>query len=250
MCSACGRVAQRDARFCQDGHSLVQRCIKCGREFAVDHQRCDHCGWLQAVTPGTTEAAAVDFDRAVSDVTAMGRAEDAWQHIEFPLKRIEEQAHKVSPHARASAVRAILDIIPHLMRQNEDTVSLYLWQTLVALGSDALEPADRPIVLRVLNQSIERTIREFGLDSLGPHWTDLTYLSVFSPADALSYCSRALEHNTLRSIEGAVKVAFALGDVAIPTLERFCGLFAGDRGRMCKAAIVALRKGEKSLSLE
>ena len=36
----------REARFCQEGHALVQECVLCGKEFAVDHQRCDYCGRL------------------------------------------------------------------------------------------------------------------------------------------------------------------------------------------------------------
>ncbi len=52
VCSECGRVASRDARFCQDGHNLVRTCLfhDCSREFPVDHQRCDHCGRVQPAT--------------------------------------------------------------------------------------------------------------------------------------------------------------------------------------------------------
>jgi RecJ-like exonuclease len=50
VCIACGRIALREARFCQEGHALVRRCCytNCGQEFAIDHQRCDFCGKLQA----------------------------------------------------------------------------------------------------------------------------------------------------------------------------------------------------------
>ena len=47
VCIACGRMERREARFCQEGHALVQSCIYCGRDFAVDHQRCDFCGRTQ-----------------------------------------------------------------------------------------------------------------------------------------------------------------------------------------------------------
>lgn len=52
VCAACGRMALREARFCQAGHTLVRQCVyqDCGREFAVDHQRCDFCGRLQSAT--------------------------------------------------------------------------------------------------------------------------------------------------------------------------------------------------------
>jgi RNA polymerase subunit RPABC4/transcription elongation factor Spt4 len=48
VCTACGRVAEREARFCQEGHPLVRACVHCQNEFAVDHERCDFCGKLQS----------------------------------------------------------------------------------------------------------------------------------------------------------------------------------------------------------
>lgn len=47
VCTKCGRMALREARFCQAGHSLVQQCQLCSKEFTVDHERCDFCGMLQ-----------------------------------------------------------------------------------------------------------------------------------------------------------------------------------------------------------
>jgi biotin carboxyl carrier protein len=49
VCSTCGRMALREARFCQEGHVLIRRCVyhNCHREFPSDHQRCDFCGRLQ-----------------------------------------------------------------------------------------------------------------------------------------------------------------------------------------------------------
>lgn len=49
ICVSCGRVAQREARFCQEGHKLFRKCnySYCGREFPVEHQRCDFCGGVQ-----------------------------------------------------------------------------------------------------------------------------------------------------------------------------------------------------------
>src|SRR5438445_1347146 len=39
VCITCGRVAQREARFCQEGHALVRRCVyhDCLLEFPVGH---------------------------------------------------------------------------------------------------------------------------------------------------------------------------------------------------------------------
>jgi biotin carboxyl carrier protein len=58
VCVACGRVALREARFCQEGHPLVRRCISplCGKEFPVDHHRCDYCGRLQDGKERTLES--------------------------------------------------------------------------------------------------------------------------------------------------------------------------------------------------
>lgn len=49
VCTTCGRMALREARFCQEGHPLFRTCNypSCHREFPVDHQRCDFCGGLQ-----------------------------------------------------------------------------------------------------------------------------------------------------------------------------------------------------------
>ena len=54
VCLTCGRVAVREAQFCQEGHPLTRRCVYayCSRDFAVDHQRCDFCGNLQTQPPG------------------------------------------------------------------------------------------------------------------------------------------------------------------------------------------------------
>jgi RecJ-like exonuclease len=46
VCTKCGRMEIREARFCQEGHALVQRCLHCQTEFSVHHHRCDFCGKL------------------------------------------------------------------------------------------------------------------------------------------------------------------------------------------------------------
>ena len=48
VCGTCGELARKDARFCQQGHPLVQTCLACASEFPAHHQRCDHCGRLQS----------------------------------------------------------------------------------------------------------------------------------------------------------------------------------------------------------
>lgn len=53
VCLTCGRIAVREARFCQEGHPLTRKCPFriCGRDFPVDHQRCDFCGMLYPIAP-------------------------------------------------------------------------------------------------------------------------------------------------------------------------------------------------------
>lgn len=47
VCTTCGRMELREARFCQEGHALVRKCQWCLEDVAVDHQRCDFCGNLK-----------------------------------------------------------------------------------------------------------------------------------------------------------------------------------------------------------
>lgn len=44
VCTECGLVASRKARFCQCGANLTKKCEACSRETAIDHVRCDQCG--------------------------------------------------------------------------------------------------------------------------------------------------------------------------------------------------------------
>ena len=44
MCSECGRVARREANFCQGGHTLAKFCFYCRARVPVMHSLCDNCG--------------------------------------------------------------------------------------------------------------------------------------------------------------------------------------------------------------
>jgi hypothetical protein len=57
ICSGCGLVARRSARFCQCGKSLLRYCWLCPKEFPVDHHVCDHCGTPQDVRGSEEEIA-------------------------------------------------------------------------------------------------------------------------------------------------------------------------------------------------
>lgn len=49
VCAKCGGIASREARFCQEGHALVRKCVhkECNSEFPIEHLRCDFCGRRQ-----------------------------------------------------------------------------------------------------------------------------------------------------------------------------------------------------------
>lgn len=250
VCTACGRVAQREARFCQEGHALVRTCIKCLREFAVDHQRCDSCGWPQSVKPGTVEGEALAFDRAVSDL-----ADPSDRTVEYALKVIIAGRGTASSAAMTAAVSAILSRMMDfafrgksiILSAGEELTEMAFLDALATLG-----PAARQAV-PMLRQRMEE-IWPLGWEGgrlCGRHRL-LLCLGAISPEDALAYCDRILEEvgkNDSVGSNNAVKVAFALGKAAIPILEKFCGPFSGERGRLCKAAISALRNGEPSLRL-
>jgi hypothetical protein len=287
VCTACGRVSQREARFCQEGHPLVRRCINstvCTAEFAVDHQRCDSCGWPQNVKPGTNEAEALAFDRAVADLAnpAVSVDRTAIEHNVTVIRFGVSSASVASATAAASAIASLM-MDPTFRRTcpvNDEGVSYTETHCLNALC--ALGPAARQAV-PFLQERLERLSSEGStnermefpllscLVAVSPKdavprlrqkletiWSTgwsrrrvwLQMLGTISPEDAVSYCRRGLEEAGKGSeSEDAVRAAFDLGEAAIPTLERFCGAFSGDRGRFCKAAIAALRNGEKTLSV-
>ena len=288
VCIACGRVAQREARFCQEGHALVRRCINstvCQAEFAVDHQRCDSCGWPQDVKPGTNAAEALAFDRAVSDL-ADPTVSVGYSEVEHSLTVIQAGVGTASGASATAAASAILSLMmdPSYCRKclvNDEGINYTEIHCLNALR--VLGPAARQVV-PMLQQRLEKFSSEGSTNERMEHplllclaavspkdavprlrqkleriwaagWNRrgvwLEILSTISSEDALSYCSRGLEEAGKGGLESEhyVRAAFALGKAAIPTLEQFCGPFSGHRGRLCKAAISSLRNGEKTLSL-
>lgn len=130
VCTACGRVAQREARFCQEGHTLFRRCIKCGQEFAVDHQRCDSCGWPQSVRPETVEGLSLAFDNAVSALA------DSYDFIDIYLEPIVSGAGTASRTAITAAVSAIHGFMmdPSRRRKFNAYTEGNCWNALGSLG--------------------------------------------------------------------------------------------------------------------
>ena len=284
VCIACGRVAQREARFCQEGHALVRKCIKCLTEFAVDHQRCDSCGWPQSVKLGTDEGNALAFDRAISDL-----ADPSYSVVDDALRVISAGGGNASRTAITAAVSEIHSLMmdPSFRRRRfSDSIEEGCWQALSNLGPAAVstilsvmmntsfcqsgnsdDPNGSPTdvwSLRALGnlgsaaQQAVPMLRQ-RLEELWPFdkpslWYPLLEcLGAISPEDALAFCSRSLEaegaHTDSKRNDTFVRFAFSLGKVAIPTLEKFCGPFSGRRGKLCKAAVSALHSGQTTLSL-
>jgi hypothetical protein len=238
VCTACGRVAQREARFCQGGHALVRRCIKCLVEFVVDHQLCDTCGWPQSVDPHTVEGTGLAFQRAVSDL-----ADPSFAAVLQALGVISAGARTASGTAREAAASALLALMRSLPERSgasggDNTTESGILAALAALGPSARQ------AVPVLRQRVEQ-VWEGGWHRRAPL---INCLGAISPADALVYCRRGLDEggkNEPRwSIDIGVGVAFALGTSAIPTLEEFCGAFSGERGQRCALAVAALRNGK------
>ena len=155
VCTVCGRVAQREARFCQEGHALVRKCVKCLTEFAIDHQRCDSCGWLQSVKPGTAEGNALAFDRAVSDL-----ADPSHEVFDPALEVIITGGDTASTTSKTAAVSAIQSLIMDPSRLSQFSwIEWNCWKALRSLG-----PAARQVVPK-LRQRLEE------VGSWDPAWT-------------------------------------------------------------------------------
>ncbi len=238
VCTTCGRVAPRDARFCQLGHPLIRKCVnqKCFKEFAVDHQRCDYCGWLQHVKPGTTAAATLEVERAIS-----GLSDPDDRVVWAALTTIGEGGASAKSVA-GTAIPAILAFIESRPAHkgtlywegcSVDTVATLestAWKTLAGLG-----PAPSSQAVPALRQRIE----ESGVDVATKIFL-IRCLMHISPNDALPYCTQMLEENPEN--EYAVYMAFLAGQAAIPVLERFSGFF---RNNGAREALKALRGGHE-----
>jgi len=236
------------------------------------------------VKPGTVEGDALAFDRAVSDL-----ADPSWKVFDPALEVIIAGGGTASITAKTAAVSAIHSLMVDPIRLSMlDFTECKCWSALGSLGSAARQavPMLRQRLEKLWSEGESEYVlfsssREFTLLSclaaVSPEdavpalrkaidkiwhegWegniyckrrTLLTLLAAISTEEALAFCGRSLEEGGKhsRQNEDAVHAACALGKAAIPTLEKFCGTFSGERGRLCKAAISALRNGEKTLSL-
>ena len=289
VCISCGRVAQREARFCQGGHALVRQCIKCLKEFSVDHNLCDFCAWPQNVKPGTAESETLAFDRAISEL-----ASPSYQALGYALKEICKGSGTAPTPARRAAVSAIHNLMVDpsflsrsLVGPEYNFTERDCWSALGCLGPEAVDTVCSlmrdptfcrsrgdyneglnatdfwsldalrklgPAARQVLPE-VRRRMEDIWASRWESHgwWHQLFQcLAAISPDDALDLCSRSLEEDGGRisdRTKQAVLAAFSFGKDAIPMLEKFGGAFSGVRGQYCKAAIKALRSGQSGVNL-
>lgn len=71
VCTSCGQVAERNARYCQCGRSLVRKCIypTCLKDFPINHEICDHCGWDQNIEPFSNEGKKQRVIQSIRDMS-------------------------------------------------------------------------------------------------------------------------------------------------------------------------------------
>jgi hypothetical protein len=236
------------------------------------------------VIPDTVEGKALAFERALSDLS-----DPSWMVRHSSLDSIVGGCSTVSNEVLTAAASAILNLImdPTLHQRDLRITEKRCLEALGSLGPAAGQAApvlrqtlekrrypesEDEIAFRfsfeftlikclaaispenavpMLRQEIEKSWPEgWGTSDSDKRFTLLQLLGTISPEDALAYCSRSLEEGGKgdRNLL-AVRAAFALGKVAIPTLEKFCGLFSGWRGESCSVAISRLRNNQKSLNL-
>lgn len=96
VCITCGRIALREARYCQEGHALTRKCLypNCRSEFAVDHQRCDFCGQLQYDPPKLHEV----YQGTVTRIVDFGAFVKILGTYEGVLHVSEIASHRVNIH--------------------------------------------------------------------------------------------------------------------------------------------------------
>ncbi len=231
VCAICGRVAKLDARFCQDGHSLVRRCLnqECLKEFPAHHQRCDNCGWLQDVMPGTPEAADLELESAIRDLS------DSSSNV---IAAALEKVRKADGRGKR-AVASIVNLLQDAMRSKlvaplngePCLIEQHAWHTLAKMGEDAAEAL--PLLRQRITNSPEGCWRSWGQ----PYHGLCLVLASIAPQEAMPICRKAIASagkDRGGEFHAALDVAQVIGKPAIPILLEHCGLFSGKRGKDCQ----------------
>ena len=229
VCAECGRVADRKARFCQDGHKLVRSCISCQKEFAAHHQRCDYCGWPQDVRLGTQSGYELELDRAIAGLSDAASPGNSKREAEVHLRKIVEIYQ-----ASGQGKRAVASIVELLKVGN--VASSYEFLALGVLGIMGADASGAMPFILQLTQKYPN------------NWTYWQILAMLAPEEVLPYCRNVIasskknpEHfisfDSNCDLKRALNVLNYVGKPAIPMLREFCGLFSGKRGDECNELI-------------
>jgi hypothetical protein len=232
ICAMCGRVENRDARFCQDGHKLVRQCINrdCRKEFPAGHQRCDRCGWPQDVIPGTAQYAELEVDRAIRD---LADADSSVYAVVAALRKIQSAGT-----AGTKAVPSILDGLRDKrwagLYCSEESIEEDCWRVFAAMGPAASGAV--PLLRKRIDEvwTTNRGMRELWIEAL----------ATISPPDVLPLCKRSLDEcvspkvGGLGYLEAALTAARIVGEAAVPTLQEFCNFsfFGSDSSKALRQA--------------
>lgn len=252
VCAVCGRVAKLDARFCQDGHKLVRKCLNndCHKEFPAHHQRCDYCGWDQDLRPGTPEAVDIEVERAIQDLTDLEPRviSKALQTIGAAGKRGKKAIPSIVTLLR-DTTHCTLDFLTDLEMQ--------AWYTLAGMEGDAVEVV--PLLLQRINdKSLDRGIgHHFALWNMGNYdsFSFCKVLAIIAPQEILPLCRNVIDASGKRPqgynrtlLESALAATAFIGKPAIPMLLEFCGAFSGSRGAACQETVNQIsEKGRRTL---
>ncbi len=95
ICKVCGRVAAKNARFCQCGEPLIRICqnAKCGKEFPIGHTVCDFCGTKQISLATHFQGSRSEFVAALHKITEFeNRVDFSLGQFTNPNFQIREQS--------------------------------------------------------------------------------------------------------------------------------------------------------------
>jgi hypothetical protein len=263
ICPTCGDVTAQSARFCQNGHALLKKCIYCKREIVVTHRVCENCGWQQTVAFASDQGIDERIQLHLTDLSS--QKESVRTNAEVLLGEMGEKAapavealcRVVLNHHDYDALTALRligkpskKVVPVLLDQftSGNTTALdqpgrtaafrYVMEIVLALGTEASEfipalmqllelcPGERNEIFRTLGKMgpiVIPTLTEY----INKH-KDNRYLWQYSnPEDA---------GNLFQILED-------MGEPAIPAFKSFTGLFSGEIGKEAKRRISYIRDG-------
>jgi hypothetical protein len=153
---------------------------------------------------------------------------------------------RVSGEAGKQAIPAVIDVLNDPSRYTQRpsssraSIEQQAWYTLADVAG-----AGAPEVTRLLLRRIdERPMSLWQAWSSGTTGLCLILASI-APLEALRLCRHRVDSagknlTDREDFYGAIRVAKAIGVDALPMLRRHVGLFSGERGKVCEAAIRAI----------